>query len=140
MATSDSPPYLVLVAEDDLDTRRLLVTRLRQRRDVEVVEVGDGAAALDALVRRPPTLICLDLGLPVVSGYEVCRRLKSDPRTRRIPILVVSGRDCVADLAWAHEMGVEAFLSKPFKAPALMSHVDALLTQGPSNPHPSRRM
>ena len=124
---TDTSRPLVLVAEDDLDTRRILTTRLTRELQLEVVEVGDGAAALDFLGERVPDLVCVDLALPIISGYEVCRRIRSGDRTHAVPILVVTGRDSLEDLAWAHEVGVDAFLSKPFKARVFVHNVQRLL-------------
>ena len=116
----------VLLVEDSPEVRRLTRTHLL-RFGHEVVEASDGQAALVALETTSPDLICLDLMLPEVSGYEICERIRATPRLSRIPVLVISGRSTPTDRAYALEAGANAYLLKPYHAKQLQAHVTALL-------------
>src|SRR4051794_19437562 len=72
---------------DDNDANRYAVSRTLRKAGFEVSEVATGSAALDALARSVPDLVILDVRLPDISGFEVCRRIKADPRTGSLPVL-----------------------------------------------------
>jgi CheY-like chemotaxis protein len=109
------PPrkLVVLVVEDDPALQKLIVTYLAQG-GYEVIPSGDGQAALNQLASRRIDLVCLDLTLPRVSGYEVCETMRQDPRWANIPILIVSARALPEDRAYAEELGANGYLTKPF--------------------------
>jgi DNA-binding response OmpR family regulator len=86
------PKQRVLVVDDDADIRQILVHHLTSY-GVEAIAVGDGAAALEWLQKETPDLVCLDLALPVVSGFKVCRAIREHESSRDVPILVLTGRD-----------------------------------------------
>jgi putative two-component system response regulator len=103
----------VLVVEDNASISWLLRQGLlAEGYEVEVAE--DGLQALEAVARQRPDLILLDLGLPHVSGDEVCRRLKNDPATRIIPIVMVTAQGELQSKLEAWEYGADDFLTKPF--------------------------
>ena len=115
----------VLVAEDDPAICRVLQAHL-SRMGCEVIVANDGLAAIDAL-SQSPELVCLDLALPVVSGWEVCRRIRSTEETRTLPVLILTGRDGLDDHAAALEAGADVFLLKPFRAKEFTEQVKTLL-------------
>src|SRR5262249_53751852 len=80
----------------------------------EAAIAADGKAALRLLAERPPDLVLLDLDLPYLSGEEVCRRLKADPLTRLIPVVIITARDEFRTKIEAWENGADEFLTKPF--------------------------
>src|SRR5438093_11627311 len=82
---------LVLIAEDDLANQALLA-RLLERAGYRSFAVGDGRDALRAAMEENPDLVLLDIGLPGMSGLEVCRRLRADTRTVALPIILVTGQ------------------------------------------------
>jgi putative two-component system response regulator len=112
MSSAEGDPR-VLVVEDNASISWLLRQGLlAEGYEVEVAE--DGVQALEAVARRRPDLILLDLGLPHISGDEVCRRLKNDPATRIIPIVMVTAQGEVQSKLDAWEYGADDFLTKPF--------------------------
>ena len=116
----------VLVLEDDPRLQHMLSTVLRLE-NYEVEGVSSGSSALTAIENRPPDLMVLDLIVPDVSGWEVARRLRADPASAGIPILVVSS---VQDLAVeAQRMGADDHLAKPFLAQDLVNKVLDLLNR-----------
>jgi CheY-like chemotaxis protein len=104
----------VLIAEDEPNIVESLSFILR-REGHEVTSVGDGVAALAALrTPAPPALLILDLLLPRRNGLEVLKAVKSDPRLQAIPVIMLTARSQPRDRALALEIGVEAYVAKPF--------------------------
>jgi DNA-binding response OmpR family regulator len=117
----------VLVVEDD-QTLRKLIARHLQKLGFLVAEAGDGEAALECLDKnQAPSLFCLDLALPAMSGFRVCEQIRSMANTRETPVLVITARTTVQDHTFALEMGADAFLEKPFKLKDFESEIKALL-------------
>src|SRR6516225_1390138 len=103
-----------LVVEDHPDARALVRTYLLSM-GLEVVDVAEGRSAIRQLELSPPDLVCLDLMLPELSGFEVCEFMRAHPALREVPILIMSARAKPMDRAFAEEVGATAYLVKPFK-------------------------
>ncbi|HTZ82852.1 MAG TPA: response regulator [Candidatus Acidoferrales bacterium] len=123
---SDTEP-LTILSVDDNDAIRYSFSRYLREDGYEVIEARTGAEAL-VLARREPALITLDINLPDMDGYEICRRLKDDPATRDIPILHISA-SCVdaSDRVRGLEGGADAYLAEPVNRMELLATVKALL-------------
>lgn len=107
---------------------RQLIVRHLEKLGYVAAEAGDGEAALAWLdAHAPPSLICLDLALPAMSGFRVCEQIRTNARTREVPVLVITARTTVQDHTFALEMGADAFLEKPFKLKDFENEVKALL-------------
>lgn len=116
-----------LVVEDDPDVRGL-VGKMLKAIGLEVAEVAEGRSAiLHLAVHQRPDLVCLDLMLPELSGYDVCEYMRGDARLRTVPILIMSARALPQDRAYAEQVGASTYLVKPFKQKAFHAAVDALL-------------
>lgn len=116
----------ILVVEDEGDIRELIRYNLAQE-GFAVEEAGDGAEALERVQRRAPDLMVLDLMLPRLSGLELCRRLRANPETARLPILVVTAKGAEVDRVLGLEMGADDYVVKPFSAREVVARVRALL-------------
>jgi CheY-like chemotaxis protein len=118
-------PVRILIAEDDPGMRELIADLVRNL-GYDTVEVPDGAAALTAVAAALPDLIISDLVMPGLGGFEVCRRLKADPATRLIPVILVTG---IGDehKRTAMEAGADDFLGKPFSLGDLRARIHAVL-------------
>ena len=121
----------MLVIDDDARTRRLIQSYF-EACGISVTAVANGRAAFTLLAESAPALVCLDLSLPDVSGYDVCRFIRSNPALHLVPVLVMSSRSLAVDRACAEEAGASAFLKKPFSLAHLSSEVVALLDGGKS--------
>jgi two-component system response regulator MprA len=117
----------VLVVEDDRSIRRMLERTLAAE-GYEVAGVSDGGGALAAVERAAPDLLVLDVGLPGVDGFAVCRRLRD--KGLALPILMLTARDAVDDRVTGLDAGADDYLVKPFAPEELSARVRALLRRG----------
>ena len=115
----------VLIVDDEADLRELVDFNLKQA-GYTTLQAENGKAALEHAQRSQPRIILLDLNLPDVSGTEVCRRLKADPKTQAIPILMLTARGTETDRIVGLELGAEDYVVKPFSVRELVLRVDAL--------------
>lgn len=102
----------VLVADDEADNRAIMAAVLSAS-GYRVLEARDGAEAVEAALRERPDLILLDMAMPVMSGWEAARRLKSMEQTRAIPILAFTAFALAGDELKAREAGCEGYVAKP---------------------------
>ncbi len=113
----------VLVIEDHAPTVELMKAVL-QGGGHEVVSALDGALGLRKAVEERPDLILLDVMMPELDGYEVCRRLKADPRTSRIPVVFVSVKASPENFQLGKEAGADSYMTKPFENQHLLAVVE----------------
>ena len=118
---------LVLVVDDD-PSNRVLLRRILERREHAVVEAADGEEALVLARTERPALILLDVQLPGLDGYEVCRRLKADPETSRAPVIFLSALGGSGDKVRGFEAGGADYLGKPFHKEEVATRVATHLT------------
>ena len=118
-----------LVVEDHPDARALVRTFLLAMA-IDVVDVSEGRSAIQHLKQSRPDLVCLDLMLPELSGFEVCEFIRSDPGLREVPILIMSARARPMDRAFAEEVGATAYLIKPFKRSEFSRAVQVCIEAG----------
>ena len=122
----------ILFVDDEPDLVQLVSLRL-QAGGYEVAVARDGQEALDQVKKVQPDLIILDLMLPKIEGYKVCRLLKFDERYKGIPVLIFTARAQAEDIQMAMECGADAYLTKPFEVEALLGKLKELLalSRGP---------
>jgi two-component system phosphate regulon response regulator PhoB len=123
----------ILVVEDEKDLQEVLAYNLRQAGHTAIV-VGGGKDALAAVTEHRPDLLLLDLMLPDVSGVEICRRLKSDPVTRDVPIVMVTAKGDEVDRVVGFELGADDYVVKPYSLRELLLRVDAVLRRTTPSP------
>ncbi len=116
----------VLVVEDSV-TQREMITDLLKGSGLDVSIATDGVEALESIQGRPPDLIVLDIVMPRMNGYEVCRRLKSDPKTQNVPVVMCSSKGEEFDRYWGMKQGADAYIAKPFQPTELVGTVKQLL-------------
>lgn len=120
----------VLVVEDEQDIAGLIKHTLERSGELKVDTVSSGDAALKSVIDATPDLIILDLNLPVLSGVEVCRILRSRPGTARTPIIMLTARTSESDRVLGLEAGADDYVTKPFSLRELAARVKAVLRRG----------
>jgi DNA-binding response OmpR family regulator len=118
----------ILVVEDQ-DSIRRMIEALVGARGYKVTAVSTGTKAIDVATTDPHDMVLLDLMIPGYDGFEVCRRLRSDPTTRTVPILIISALDDAESRSKAAEAGATAYYTKPFSPMALLKEIDRLKTE-----------
>jgi len=123
--TAAAPPRIMIV--DDNPENLKLLKRMLTDCGWAVVAFPDGAMALKAAARQPPDLVLLDITMPGMDGYEVCRELKQDPATCAVPVIFLSSLNAAEDKVLAFDQGGEDFITKPFHFEEVKARVDAHL-------------
>ena len=118
--------HRILVVEDQAAIVDMVRIRL-EANNYEVITAADGAEGLDKARKENPNLIILDVMLPKMDGYKVCKLLKADPRYNKIPIIISTGRTQQELRKLGKEVGADAYISKPFEAQMLLSKIKLLL-------------
>jgi len=124
----------ILVVDDEEDIRELVRLNLT-REGYEVLDCETGEQALSLSRSKTSDLIVLDLMLPGIDGLEVCRRLKADPKTAAIPIVILTAKGEDADVVTGLEIGADDYIVKPFSGKVLVARIRRLLRKatGPAN-------
>ncbi len=123
---TSSKKHKILIVEDSQENMDLLVYFLHPQ-GYEIISVYDGLSALKKVEEEHPDIILLDIMLPKMDGYEVCGRLKKDPETKFIPIIMLTALKELKDKVRALEVGADDFLTKPFENIELLARVKSLL-------------
>ena len=125
----------VLIAEDEADMANLLQFHL-QRLKYRTLAVPDGRSALNAVFEQKPDLVVLDLMLPHLHGYEVCRLVKAAPLTHQIPVLILTAMGGNEDMLRGFKMGADDYMIKPFDPYVFLARVNAMLRRAIPSPAP----
>jgi len=118
----------ILIVEDSPTVLRMASAALEDG-GFRVLTATDGEAALQLVKREKPDLIVLDIILPKINGFQVCRHLKNDPASRHIKILLLSSKSGESDRYWGLRQGADDYLTKPFEPEGLVSTVTRLLNR-----------
>lgn len=116
----------ILVVDDEPDIVSMLKMRL-EASGYEVITAVDGNTGYDKAKFDLPDLIILDLMLPGIDGYQVCRLLKFDEKYRRIPIIMLTAKSQKEDKEWGEKVGADFYLTKPFEAGEVLGKIKELL-------------
>ena len=117
----------ILIVEDEEDILELLSVAFEDLGDYEIICARDGEEALRIAKTNNPCIILLDVALPKLNGYEVCRSVKSDPGMSHTKVLMLSGMAQASDRLEAQEAGADDYILKPFNPTVLVESVEALL-------------
>ena len=127
MTAVTSSRRFILIAEDEPDTANLLQFHL-QRRGYHTTVASDGFNALNLAIERRPDLVILDLMLPKLHGFEVCRMLKESPSTRHIPVFMLTAAASTENKVQGFSLGANDYMTKPFEIPELLARIESLLS------------
>ncbi len=116
----------VLVVEDSL-AQQEMISELLKGSGLSVIVASDGVEALEQVQGHSPALVVLDIIMPKMNGYEVCRRLKSNTKTQNTAVVMCSAKKEAFDRYWGIKQGADAYISKPFHPQELLGTVKQLL-------------
>jgi CheY-like chemotaxis protein len=116
----------ILVVDDNQQNLELLQAYLEDV-DCQAVPARDGLEALEIIAKDPHDLILLDVMMPKMSGFEVCKRIKNDPKTTDIPVIMVTALNEFGDIERAIDSGTDDFLSKPVNKLELLTRIKTML-------------
>jgi DNA-binding response OmpR family regulator len=121
----------ILIIEDEADIREMVRLRLKKE-GYDIFVADSGEAGLAVALERRPDLILLDLMLPIMSGFEVLRKIKAERTVSRTPVIIVSARGEESDIVAGLELGADDYVTKPFNMAVLIARVNALLRRSVS--------
>src|SRR4028118_1018970 len=124
---STTPPKVNILAVDDTPANLHLLTRMLSDQGYKVRITPNGKLALKAVKANPPDLILLDILMPELDGYEVCKQLKADERTKDIPVIFISAVHEVFDKVKAFSLGGVDYITKPFEAKEVLARIETQL-------------
>jgi DNA-binding response OmpR family regulator len=116
----------IAIIDDDAHVRELVAAVLAEA-GYESVGYADGKAALEGMLATPPALVLLDIGLPGMDGLQVCRAIRGDPRTARLPVIMLTGAVGEADQVLGFEVGADDYVTKPWQGRSLVARIRAVL-------------
>jgi twitching motility two-component system response regulator PilG len=117
----------ILIVEDE-ESLLKLESILLTSRGYEVKGVADGKAALEAIDSVKPDLVLLDIMLPEIDGFEVCRQIKSNEATKHIPVIMLTAKKSREDMARGEQVGADWYITKPFKSAMVIETIQRFLT------------
>ena len=117
---------IILVVDDNEQNLELMLAYLEDI-DCRTVTARDGLEALEVISKKEPDLILLDIMMPKMSGFEVCRRVKNDPKTEDVPVIMVTALNEFGDIERGIDSGTDDFLSKPINKLELLTRVKIML-------------
>jgi len=118
----------ILIVEDE-ESLLKLESILLTSKGYEVRGVANGKAALEAVAEEAPDLILLDIMLPEIDGFEVCRRIKENPATSSIPIIMLTAKKSREDMARGESVGADWYITKPFKSAMVIETIQRFLAK-----------
>ena len=123
----------VVMVVDDSITMRKVTGRVLERNNFEVLTAKDGVDAVEKMAERAPDLVLLDIEMPRMDGYEVAQHMRSDPRLKDVPIIMITSRTGDKHRQRAMDIGVDRYLGKPYQENELMRNVFEILGMEPVN-------
>ena len=115
----------ILLVEDNELNRDMLIRRL-SRAGIEAITAGDGQQALELMLSEGPSVVLMDMNLPVMDGWTACRKAREDERIKHIPIIALTAHALEADRLNALEAGCDDYATKPVDFPALLTKIEKL--------------
>jgi chemosensory pili system protein ChpA (sensor histidine kinase/response regulator) len=114
---------------DDSLTVRKITGRLLEREGYQVLTAKDGVDALEQIKDTLPDIMLVDIEMPRMDGFDLTRNIRHDPRTAGIPIIMISSRTAEKHRSHADQLGVDAFLGKPYQEAELLQHISQFMTR-----------
>jgi len=118
----------ILIVEDE-ESLLKLESILLTSKGYDVQGVSNGIAALEVIAEEPPDLVLLDIMLPEMDGFEVCRRIKENEQSRHIPVIMLTAKKSREDMARGEDVGADWYITKPFKSAMVIETIQRFLTR-----------
>ncbi|BCR05123.1 response regulator [Desulfuromonas versatilis] len=118
----------ILIVEDE-ESLLKLESILLTSKGYEVTGVSNGQAALDSLAQEQPDLVLLDIMLPEIDGFEVCQRIKKNPATKHIPVIMLTAKKSREDMTRGERVGADWYITKPFKSAMVIETIQRFLAR-----------
>jgi DNA-binding response OmpR family regulator len=128
----------ILIIDDEKDLVELVRYNLEDKEGYDVISANNGQSGLEIAQGHKLDLIVLDLMMPGMDGLEVCRRLRSDPRTARIPLIMLTAKATEADRIVGLELGADDYITKPFSPRELVARIKAILRRTAAQEEPAQ--
>jgi two-component system cell cycle response regulator DivK len=125
------PPRILLVEDNEMN--RDMLSRRLQKKGFEVICASDGETAVEITRTQKPDLVVMDLSLPILDGWEATRRIKADPTTHTIPVLVLTAHAMAADRERALAAGCDDYDTKPVEMARLLDKIERLVGAKPGD-------
>ncbi len=122
----------VLLVDDSLPTREM-ISELLKKEGFKVYLASDGEEALEILGKKKFSIVVLDIVMPKMNGYELCRHVKSNPKTKQVPVVICSSKGEDFDRYWGIKQGADAYIVKPFQPTELIATIKQLLRSSDMN-------
>lgn len=119
---------VTVLVVDDSHTSREMLTDLLTQQGLQVIQANDGLDAQNQLASATPNIVITDLIMPNMNGYELCRWIKKNEKTKHIPVVICSTKDEEFDRYWGMKQGADAYIPKPFNAKELLGTIKKLLS------------
>lgn len=116
----------IMIVDDSSVVREMVSVQLKNN-GFQVVEAKDGAEAVEKIQVSLPDLVITDIVMPRMNGYELCRWIKNDPRTKGTPVIMCTTKSEEFDRYWGIKQGADAYITKPYHPPELIDTVNQLL-------------
>ena len=116
----------ILVVDDEPNIVEMLQVRL-EAQGYEVAKAYEGQEGLEKVLKEKPDLIVLDVTMPKMNGYQVCRKIKGDEKTKGIPVIMFTAKSQESDKFWGAECGADAYIAKPFESEVVLKTIEGLL-------------
>ena len=120
----------ILIVEDE-ESLLKLESILLSSKGYNVIGFADGPAAIEEISRNLPDLVILDIMLPGMDGFEVCRRIRNDPASSKVPVIMLTARKNSQDMERGFQAGANAYITKPFKSAQLVGTIERILASMP---------
>jgi DNA-binding response OmpR family regulator len=120
--------YKILIVEDE-ESLLKLESILLSSKGYSVTGVMDGNSALEEVIANKPDLVVLDIMLPEMDGFEVCKRIKENPETSAIPVVMLTAKKSSLDYSRGIQVGADAYITKPFKSAQVIEVIEGLLSR-----------
>lgn len=127
MPSYDESLMSTVLIVDDSSTLREMISGLLIKAGMSVTEAKDGAEAKEKIQASPPDLVVLDIVMPNMNGYDLCRWVKNNPGTEDIPVVICSSKGEEFDRYWGMRQGADAYIAKPFRPKEMVETVKQLL-------------